>query len=113
MRDGEPCSHRGCLNHITHPCEGCGRIAGVSTKDYWNTLDAMKFLMENPESNMIFICEQREKKIDMYLDDLSNEIFIDYLPNGIEGWIYQTNFTNIELNQLLYIKNWERHEISS
>jgi len=28
-KSGEPCKeHRGCLNHITHPCEGCGRIAG-------------------------------------------------------------------------------------
>ena len=27
-KDGEPCNHPGCLNHITHPCEGCGRIAG-------------------------------------------------------------------------------------
>lgn len=26
--DGQPCNHKGCLNHITHPCEGCGRIAG-------------------------------------------------------------------------------------
>ena len=27
--DGEPCGHPGCLHHATHPCEGCGRIAGV------------------------------------------------------------------------------------
>lgn len=26
--DGEPCYHAGCLSHVTHPCEGCGRIAG-------------------------------------------------------------------------------------
>lgn len=26
--EGEPCSHPGCLNHRTHPCEGCGRIGG-------------------------------------------------------------------------------------
>jgi hypothetical protein len=26
--DGEPCGHPGCLHHATHPCEGCGRIAG-------------------------------------------------------------------------------------
>jgi len=32
MRDGEPCSHRGCLNHISHPCEGCGRIGGKNIK---------------------------------------------------------------------------------
>jgi len=29
-KDGEPCKHIGCLNHVSHPCEGCGRIAGRS-----------------------------------------------------------------------------------
>jgi hypothetical protein len=29
-RDGEPCSHKGCLNHVSHPCECCGRFNGVS-----------------------------------------------------------------------------------
>lgn len=29
LKDGEPCGHPGCLHHITHPCEGCGRIGGV------------------------------------------------------------------------------------
>lgn len=28
MKRGEPCKHVGCLNHISHPCEGCGRIGG-------------------------------------------------------------------------------------
>ena len=28
LRDGEPCSHPGCLSHLTHPCEGCGRVDG-------------------------------------------------------------------------------------
>jgi len=26
--DGQPCNHKGCLSHISHPCEGCGRIGG-------------------------------------------------------------------------------------
>lgn len=34
LRDGEPCNHRGCLSHISHPCEGCGRIAGGQIKGY-------------------------------------------------------------------------------
>jgi len=34
MREGEPCSHRGCLNHITHPCEVCGRIGGRYILDF-------------------------------------------------------------------------------
>lgn len=28
LKPGEPCDHPGCLSHITHPCEGCGRTAG-------------------------------------------------------------------------------------
>jgi len=28
LKDGEPCEHKGCLNHVTHPCEVCGRVAG-------------------------------------------------------------------------------------
>jgi len=26
---GQPCQHPGCLCHLTHPCEGCGRILGA------------------------------------------------------------------------------------
>ena len=28
--DGVSCGQPGCLNSVSHPCEGCGRIAGVS-----------------------------------------------------------------------------------
>lgn len=28
LKDGEPCSHPGCLLHVAHPCEGCGRVSG-------------------------------------------------------------------------------------
>ncbi len=26
--EGIPCDHIGCLSHVTHPCEGCGRVGG-------------------------------------------------------------------------------------
>lgn len=26
--NGQPCKHKGCLSHVSHPCEGCGRISG-------------------------------------------------------------------------------------
>ena len=32
-KDGEPCGHPGCLSHITHPCENCGRIDGRPHKE--------------------------------------------------------------------------------
>ena len=28
LKDGQPCDHPGCLSHVSHPCEGCGRVAG-------------------------------------------------------------------------------------
>jgi hypothetical protein len=28
LKDGVPCGHAGCLSHVSHACEGCGRIAG-------------------------------------------------------------------------------------
>jgi len=31
LKDGEPCNHKGCLKHFSHPCEECGRI-GASDK---------------------------------------------------------------------------------
>lgn len=24
----KPCSHKGCYNHVSHPCESCGRQSG-------------------------------------------------------------------------------------
>jgi hypothetical protein len=32
IREGEPCDHPGCLKHLTHPCEGCGRVGGRSER---------------------------------------------------------------------------------
>ena len=28
LKPGQPCSHPGCLSHLSHPCEGCGRLGG-------------------------------------------------------------------------------------
>lgn len=28
LKPGVPCLHLGCLQHVSHPCEGGGRIAG-------------------------------------------------------------------------------------
>ena len=30
-QSGEPCHHRGCKNHVSHPCEVCGRTAAQGT----------------------------------------------------------------------------------
>ena len=34
VKNGEPCRHPGCLQHLTHPCEVCGRIGGWPVEEY-------------------------------------------------------------------------------
>jgi hypothetical protein len=49
FKDGQPCSHPGCLNHISHPCEICGRINGRYEKvklEITATDSTIKSLME-------------------------------------------------------------------
>lgn len=31
----KPCSHPGCTSHVSHPCEGCGRIWGRTNDMAW------------------------------------------------------------------------------
>lgn len=49
LRDREPCSHPGCLSHISHPCEGCGRIGGKSPKDYEKIFNNIGIKIKNPD----------------------------------------------------------------
>lgn len=44
LRPDEPCLHPGCLSHVTHPCEGCGRIAGR----YQATPQELEFVDSRP-----------------------------------------------------------------
>lgn len=57
-KEGEPCNHRGCLSHITHPCEGCGRIGGISPNPLWQKYWINRLRQVNDElhkSNIIVI----------------------------------------------------------
>jgi hypothetical protein len=44
--DGQPCNHKGCLSHISHPCEGCGRIGGKGIIYYDNLNSEEYFYFE-------------------------------------------------------------------
>jgi len=65
-KDGEPCSHRGCLNHFTHPCEGCGRIAGMNQLKYRSKKNGLTYIIVRHAldatdnkfvDNTIYFCE--------------------------------------------------------
>ena len=50
VKDGEPCNHKGCLNHVTHPCDGCGRRgAGLikQAQDSTNKKEKAKQVLED------------------------------------------------------------------
>ena len=64
--DGQPCDHKGCLHHISHPCEGCGRIGGKGVV-YYDELD-----------NMIFILSKEDKPIKIIYEELLCPIVSNY-----------------------------------
>lgn len=44
LEEGKGCGHLGCLSHITHPCEGCGRTGGRIVSSAEKTLnDTIEF----------------------------------------------------------------------
>lgn len=45
LRPGQPCRHPGCLHHISHPCEGCGRIGGQGEGIHFEDTDTYKFMV--------------------------------------------------------------------
>jgi len=70
------------------------------------TWEVIKYLIENPDFNVVFVSIQNGIKYDIYLDDYTKEIFIDELKNTDKGWIHKTQFSNFEVNRLLQIDNW-------
>jgi len=46
VAEGEPCGHLGCLNHVSHPCEGCGRVAGKWSPSEFTPKDHVALVRE-------------------------------------------------------------------
>ncbi len=65
---GQPCKHPGCLSHVSHPCEECGRTAGMfGTYADWTQVGSVK-----PDSSKdpIWI---RSKGISLFLKERLSE----------------------------------------
>lgn len=51
LEDNKPCDHPGCLSHVTHPCEGCGRVAGKRRFDEVNCFCCGRILEAEQSDN--------------------------------------------------------------
>lgn len=52
--EGEPCDHPGCLRHLSHPCEGCGRIGGRSVgKNSYTCIKAVELGLDKD----LYVCD--------------------------------------------------------
>lgn len=47
VHEGEPCIHPGCLQHISHPCEVCHRVAGKGVAVYDIESERRKWGLKN------------------------------------------------------------------
>jgi hypothetical protein len=84
-RIGEPCFHPSCLSHISHPCEGCGRIAGWPPEYIGLSLGTA---YELQRKNLVPI-------LDVTLADLLQRVtsFKDQKPIKLTATNYPTGFT--------------------
>ena len=55
-KDGISCNHKDCLNHVTHPCECCGRIGGKTIEldpyHFHEAIDRVEMLREITENSL-------------------------------------------------------------
>jgi len=49
LKRKHPCSHPGCQNHRSHPCENCGRISGELPESEKVRIKAIIKELEFPE----------------------------------------------------------------
>ncbi len=71
LKDGEPCSHKGCLNHIKTPCEKCGRIGGQRMTFQWAIAEINGIISQTeaqPEHEL-------NSKLAMVHDEMLKEIY--------------------------------------
>lgn len=69
------CKHPGCANHVTHPCEGCGRITGAELKQIIYEHGGSRIYLENPYT--------RELLADTY----GNVKIAEVVRKALEEWL--------------------------
>jgi hypothetical protein len=62
LPDGVPCKHPGCLSHVSHPCEGCGRIAGHTVTIADTFKEIIKDAIENHQDPVTAIQDYLSEK---------------------------------------------------
>lgn len=86
FRTGEPCNHPGCMAHVSHPCEVCGRLqAGLKEID-------MKYV-KIPQSELDKLEEARQT---LYVL-LEQTEYIGNLSFGITDVMYRIANTKWEV----------------
>lgn len=117
LRDGEPCEHPGCLSHISHPCEGCGRIGGKKQNNTQNTIIVEQIVNRNRYFLVSLIKNKEYVSLecsDLYsvirllerLRDKNAEIILDiYNANAVKEMLERKGFE-------FYIRKPEKWEIN-
>lgn len=97
LPDGVPCKHPGCLSHISHPCEGCGRVGGRYLRTFPElekkfTLGIVKRCVEyakgfdRVEKSGIKYFLGYESGFRNITDFLNSGLFPLLLHRAVEGW---------------------------
>ena len=111
--DGVACGRPGCLHHVSHPCEGCGRIAGRSAP----TADVVTVPMEewtiaqilaNAWGRHPLTCEERDKLVAEW-DALRSGEAVATPPNADTVPPVETEFKREDRYIVIKRSDLERH----
>lgn len=98
----EPCNHPGCYNHVSHPCEGCGRYQGKCLACNGTEKTKIRYIE-------ISRYEQVEKKIHLavgdktvYKKDVLLGFYIQPYDNLMQA--IDSEFDDVEENKDSYLK---------
>ena len=81
LEDGEPCDHPGCLAHVTHPCEGCGRVAGRRVTVRFQDAMGLAVLKSEQSGRMVSIFLRLDGSMDYCFGYMAGWLFRVY-PGG-------------------------------
>jgi hypothetical protein len=84
--DGEPCGHKGCLQHLSHPCEGCGKIQGEgvfydpSDPDYFDAYFGDRHVVSYADmpNNPAVLTSLHKQATRVLVDDIKQAVVFEY-----------------------------------
>jgi len=121
VREGEPCLHPGCLQHITHPCEVCHRVGGRGVAVYDIALEeesgsANYSTQQIKDKNCAEIIEQLKKAISLlnrWMDNPDEDLLLHNTDQFVREAMFASENCSPAKERNYKMQNYTEHASES